>query len=90
MAKSPQDRMAAIAPAVERLGGKVKDGYLSFGDYDTDRDLRVPRRVDAAASRVAVSAGGACKSFKTTPLLTAEEGMNAMKKAGGTSYRPPG
>ena len=41
-----------------------------------------------AAFAAAASAGGACKTFKTTPLLTAEEGMNAMRKAGsGTSNR---
>ena len=90
MVKNPQDRLAAIAPAVERLGGRVKDGYLTFGDYDTIAICEFPDDVSAAAFAVAVSAGGACKTFKTTPLLTAEEGMNAMRKAGGASYQPPG
>ena len=38
---------------------------------------------------MAVSATGAFKAFKTTPLLTVEEGMAAMKKAGTLSYKPP-
>jgi len=29
-------------------------------------------------------------SFETTPLMTAEEGMEMMRKAGGAGYRPPG
>jgi hypothetical protein len=37
---------------------------------------------------VAVAAGGACKSVKTTPLLSVEEGMSAMKKAKGSGYKP--
>lgn len=33
--------------------------------------------------------GGSVKSTKTTPLLTLQEGMDAMNKAGGSSYEPP-
>jgi hypothetical protein len=33
------------------------------------------------------AAGGACKAVKTTPLLTAEEAVEAMKKAAGSEYR---
>ena len=29
------------------------------------------------------------KAIKTTPLLTTEEGMEAMRKAGAAGYRPP-
>jgi hypothetical protein len=32
--------------------------------------------------------GGACKSVKTTPLLTIAEGIEAMKKAAECGYRP--
>ena len=49
MVKNPQNRLAAIAPAVEGLGGKVKDGYLSFGDYDTVAICEFPDNVSAAA-----------------------------------------
>jgi hypothetical protein len=37
---------------------------------------------------MAVAAGGACKSVKTTPLLSMEEGIEAMKKAATSGYRP--
>jgi len=30
------------------------------------------------------------KAFKTTPLLSVEEGVEAMRKAQGAGYRPPG
>jgi hypothetical protein len=49
----------------------------------------MPDNVSAAAFSVAVSAGGAVKGMKTTPLLTMEEGMDVMKRAGGASYRSP-
>jgi len=38
---------------------------------------------------MAVAAGGACKAFRTTPLLTTSEGLDAMKKAAGIGYAPP-
>jgi hypothetical protein len=30
------------------------------------------------------------KAIKTTPLMTMEEGMEAMRKAAAAGYRPPG
>jgi len=36
-----------------------------------------------------VASGGSLKSSKTTPLMTFEEGVEAMKKAARTGYRPP-
>ncbi len=90
MVKNPQDRIQAITPVVERLGGKVKDGYLTFGEYDTIAICEFPDDVSAAAFSLAASAGGACKTFRTTPLLTVADGVQAMKKAGNASYEPPG
>jgi hypothetical protein len=42
-----------------------------------------------AAFALAAAAGGALKAVKTTPLMTIEEGIEAMRKASGTGYRPP-
>jgi hypothetical protein len=39
---------------------------------------------------MAIAAGGAAKTFKTTPLLSVEEGVEAMRKAQETGYRRPG
>ena len=89
MLKNPQDRIAVVAKAVENLGGSVVGGWLSFGDYDTVAILEMPDNASAAAFAVAVAAGGACKSIKTTPLLSVEEGMEAEKKATKTGYAPP-
>ena len=37
---------------------------------------------------IVFAAGGACKNVQTTPLLTVEEAMEAMKKAKESGYRP--
>jgi uncharacterized protein with GYD domain len=89
MVKRPQDRIEAIRPAVEKLGGKVVSGYLSFGKYDIVAILDMPNNISAAAFAMAAAAGGACGKVKTTPLMSTKEGMEAMKRANASSYKPP-
>ena len=86
----PQDRIEAVRPAIEKLGGKVLQGWFSFGDYDIVAILEMPGNVEAAAFSLAASAGGAIRSIKTTPLLTTAEGTEAMKKASKSGYKAPG
>ena len=89
LVKSPQNRLEAVRPAVENLGGKVEGSWLSFGEYDAVIIAQMPDQVSAAALSIAFAAGGALKACKTTPLMSAEEGLEAMKKASGAGYRPP-
>jgi uncharacterized protein with GYD domain len=89
MLKNPQDRIEVVSKAVQKLGGSVVGGWLSFGEYDTIAVLQMPDNATAAGFSIAVAAGGACKSVKTTPLLSAEEGMEAAKKATKAGYTPP-
>lgn len=88
MMKKPQDRSAVVGKAIEKLGGTLKGAWLCFGDYDTVVVVDMPDNVSAAAFALAIGAGGSCKSVKTTPLLSVDEGMAAMKKAGGSGYKP--
>jgi uncharacterized protein with GYD domain len=89
LVKNPQDRTQAVQPAVEKLGGKVVGAWLAFGEYDAVVIAQLPDNVSAAAFSMAVSAGGALRACKTTPLLTPQEGVEAMRKAAGAGYRPP-
>jgi uncharacterized protein with GYD domain len=86
--KKPQDRASVVAKVVEKLGGTLKGAWLSFGDYDTIVIADFPDNVSAAAFAMAIGAGGSCKTVKTTPLLSVDEGTAAMKKAGGSGYKP--
>ena len=90
MVKNPQNRLEAVRPAVEKLGGKFDHAWLAFGDYDLIGIIHMPDYVDAAAFSIAAAAGGACKALKTTPLLGLEEGIEAMRRAQGAGYRTPG
>ena len=87
---NPQDRVEIVRPIFEKLGGRIESAYFAFGEYDVVVITEFPYNVSAAAISVALNAGGAFKTAKTTPLMTMEEGIEVMRKAGGTGYRPPG
>lgn len=89
LVKNPQDRLEAIRPVAKKLGGTVDHFWFSLGKYDVVCVCQMPDNVSATAFAMAVSAGGALKAIRTTPLLTVKEGMESMKKAGGIGYQPP-
>jgi uncharacterized protein with GYD domain len=89
LVKNPQNRLEAVRPVVEKLGGKIEGGWLAFGEYDIVLICQMPNNVSATAFSMAASAGGAVKAVKTTPLMSIDEGMEAMRKASGVGYRPP-
>ena len=87
--KQPHHRLEAITPVIERLGGRIQAGWLSFGEYDVLLICEMPDGISAAALSMAVSAGGAVKAVKTTPLLSIEDGVEALRRAGQAEYAPP-
>ena len=85
--KNPQDRTKAVQEPIKKLGGKVENFWFSFGDYDVVSVIHFPNNVSAAAIAMAFAAGGAVKSVHTTPLLSAEEALDAVKKAASCGYK---
>lgn len=85
----PHDRIDAVRPVVEKLGGKINHAWFAFGDYDLVAVIEMPGNVEAAAFSLAASAGGAVRTIKTTPLLSTAEGIEAMKKAAKSGYKAP-
>lgn len=90
MIAKPQDRIDAVRPVLAKLGGTMDHAWFTFGDHDLTAIMTLPANVDAAAFSVAVAAGGAVTNIKTTPLLSVEEGIQAMRKASSIGYNPPG
>jgi uncharacterized protein with GYD domain len=89
LVKKPQERAAIIRATVQKLGGSVVGLWGSFGEHDIVLIIDMPDTVSAAAMKMAAFAGGALKSGVITPLISTEEGMAALKKAGGAGYKPP-
>jgi len=85
---NPQNRIEAVRPAVEKLGGRIEAAWFSFGDYDVVVITELPDNVSAAGIAMAFAAGGACKSVQTTPLISPDEALAALKKARECGYRP--
>jgi uncharacterized protein with GYD domain len=89
LTKNPQDRTGAIRSLIEKLGGSLVSAWFAFGDYDVVIIIQMPDNISAAAFSFAGSAGGAIKAIKTTPLMSIEEGVEALRKASETGYQPP-
>jgi len=87
--KKPQDRLGAVAKALKKFGGKMHGGWFSFGDYDVVLVMELQDNVTAAAFAVAAEAGGALRSGRTTPLLSAREMTKMLRKAKASTFRPP-
>jgi len=83
----PQNRVEAVRQAIEKLGGKIVSAWFAFGGYDVVVITEMPDNVSAAGLAIAFAGGGACKAVNTTPLLSAEEALQAMKKAGESGYK---
>jgi uncharacterized protein with GYD domain len=80
-----------IQPLLDGCQGSVTGCFYAFGDYDLVLLADFPGAEEAAAFSLAATAGGSVKSIKTTPLLTVDQGITAMKRAEevGRSYHPP-
>jgi uncharacterized protein with GYD domain len=90
LVNKPVDRIEVVRPVIERLGGKVEGAWFAFGDYDVVLIMQMPDNVSAAAFSLAVAASGAFKVHTTTPLMTIADGVEAMRRAAGAGYQPPG
>jgi uncharacterized protein with GYD domain len=80
----------ALPPVVEQLGGRLVNAWLAFGEYDVIVVVDMPDNERAAALSVAISAGGAVRAIRTTPLLTIDEGRATLRRAGQAGSWPPG
>jgi len=89
LVKNPQDPRERHAAMMKNVGGKLESYWFTFGEYDVAAILQVPDNVTAAAISIAASAAGGVKAVKTTPLMTVEEGLEALRKVPTTGYRPP-
>ena len=87
LVQNPYHRVEALRPAVEDLGGRIENAWYSFGEFDITMIVQMPDNVSAAALSIALASGDALKNVKTTPLLTATEAMEAMKRAGKAGAR---
>jgi uncharacterized protein with GYD domain len=80
-----------ITPALDACGAKLESMYYAFGERDLVGIIDFKTPEDAAAFALAVGSGGALTMYRTTPLLSIDQGMKAMRKAKTVrkAYTPP-
>jgi uncharacterized protein with GYD domain len=89
--KNPQNRVERVGrEACEAVGGKLIGGWLCFGEYDLVIVADVPNLESMSGIALAIAAGGAIKTSRTTPLMTGAQGVEALKKADtvAKTYKP--
>ncbi len=90
MIRNPDDRRKAAQLYIESVGGKLHGFWYAFGTHDGYNLWEAPDNVSMAAVALAITGGGALSSFETIVLLTVDETMDALCKAGQVQYRAPG
>ena len=88
--QKPEDRRAAATQYIEAVGGKLHGFWYAFGEHDAYSVWEAPDNVSMAATALAITAGGALSSMQTIVLLTVEDTLAALRKAGSIKYRRPG
>lgn len=80
-----------ITPALDACGAKLECLYYAFGDVDIVGVIDFPTPEDAASFAIALGSSGALRSFRTTPLLSIDQGIESLRRAGELqrAYSPP-
>ena len=87
--KDPVDRLAQVGALLEQsVGAKIIGGGFSFGEYDVAVIVEAADDTTMAAVAIAIGAGGAVRSGKTTRLLSGDEWVAAMTQASSVTYTP--
>ncbi|RZI80223.1 MAG: GYD domain-containing protein [Rubrivivax sp.] len=79
-----RDRAEVVRLATEAFGGTLHSFFYSFGEYDGVAICEFPDQSTAFAALMSISGQGRVRVVHTTPLLTADEGLNAMQMASET------
>ena len=90
MVGNPEDRRNAAQSYIESVDGQLHGFWYAFGEHDGYTLWEAPDNVSMAAVALAITGGGALSSFETTVLLTVDETLDALRKAGQVGYRAPG
>jgi uncharacterized protein with GYD domain len=89
LTKNPTNRLETVKALAEKLGVRIEAAYYAFGEYDGVIISEAPDDKTIAAMVIAASTPGHLKSIKTTVLMTGQETVEALRRAGSVSYEGP-
>ena len=90
LAQNPEDRTQTLSTLAESLGGRLVSFYYMWGEWDGVVVVEAPDDTTVTAAIVAALGAGHLRASNTTRLFTAQEMMEALRKAGSLQFRPPG
>lgn len=90
LTRNPEDRGAAISALAQSMGCRVLSFYRSFGEYDGLLILEAPDEGTAATIVLVAASAGHLRTLKPTALLSVEDAMEAMRRAGEATFHRPG
>lgn len=86
--ENPHDRAEAVRPVFEAVGGKLEQYYVAYTENTVYLIAEVPDQESLAAILWAFQGGGGPTSIKATPLMSATEAADMLRKAGRLGYEP--
>ena len=83
----PRDVSDALSPSIEKFDGKVVACFLFTGINGAEPAgfIEFPDTKDATAWTIHLLAKGVLSRADITPVLTTQDGLDALKKIGSTS-----
>src|SRR5689334_18656453 len=91
LVSNPEDRTEAVRKLVEAAGAKLKNFYITLGQYDFLIITEAPSAKEASAFILGASSAGSVSDVETTEAFTGAEANQvfaAAAKAAGVYKRP--
>jgi uncharacterized protein with GYD domain len=89
LAKNPTNRREIIDKVFQAVGGRLIELYYCLGEYDGVLLVEAPDDSAIVSALVAVAGAGHARSIKTTKLLSADEMVESLRKAGSITFSGP-
>jgi uncharacterized protein with GYD domain len=92
MVANPENRETAVMRLIESSGAKLRDYYVTTGQYDWMTIVEAASAKDAAAYILAAAASGSVTDIETIEAFTGAEAKEVFTAAGkaAAKYTPPG
>jgi uncharacterized protein with GYD domain len=90
LVKSPENREETVGRILEGAGCKLHNIWYAFGENDGFALIEAPDTTTAGGLAIAIASSGAFRKFETHVLMTQDETLDALEKAGEVAYAAPG
>ena len=86
---NPENRFEKLSPMLDSFGVKITQAFFALGEYDLVLIMEAPDNKTIASLLMAISGSGGVTNLKTTALISAEDGIDALRNASNVNYSPP-